>query len=248
MPLVSGCPPRSTGARVIRAAARARGVPLTEAFAGAGGLAVEKKRSGYACRYQAGGHEYRFLVPQKGRHQTLNAAVAVAAIDVLRRRGLALPDAAVARGIASMFIPARIEVIAGRPPLILDGGHNNAGIKSLVDYLREEKIRGFTLLFGVLRDKQYPAMARRLAPLAGRVVLSKPVSERALPPEKLLPFFAGKKCVIERDYARALAVAKKFKRIIIVCGSLYLVGGIRSIALERRKNGRQKIQGDRRAL
>ena len=66
-----------------------------------------------------------------------------------------------------MFIPARIEVIAGRPPLILDGGHNNAGIKVLVDYLREEKIRGFTLLFGVLRDKQYPAMARRLAPLAG---------------------------------------------------------------------------------
>jgi dihydrofolate synthase / folylpolyglutamate synthase len=248
VPLVCGCPPRSVGARVIRAAARARGAPLTEAFAGGGSLAVEKKRSGYDCRYFVSGREYRFLVTQKGRHQTLNAAAAVAAIDVLKARGLEIPDGAVAGGIASMFIPARIEAVGGRPPLILDGGHNSAGIKSLVDYLHEEHIRGFTLLFGVLRDKQYPAMARRLAPLAARVVLSEPVSERALPPEKLLPFFAGKKCRIERDYARALAVAKKFKRIIIVCGSLYLVGGMRAIVLGGKKHGRQKIQGDRRTL
>jgi len=272
VPLVCGCPTRSVGARVIRAAARAGGAPLSEVFARGHRLAVEKKGSGYACRYRVGarrdglvgarregraggplsgdlqGHEYRFLVTQKGRHQALNAAVAVAAIDVLRERGLEIPDDAVAGGIASMFIPGRIEVIGGRPPLILDGGHNSAGIKVLVDYLREEHIRGFTLLFGVLQDKQYPAMARRLAPLAAHVVLSEPVSERALPPEKLLPFFAGRKCLIERDYARALAVAKKFKRTIIVCGSLYLVGGMRAIVLERRKNGRQKIQGNRRAV
>ncbi|HEX7502990.1 MAG TPA: Mur ligase family protein [Acidobacteriota bacterium] len=251
VPLVSGCPPRSTGARVIRAAARATGAPLTEVFAPGRRLAVEKKRSGYACRYLGGGplggdlqgREYRFLVTQKGRHQTLNAAVAVAAIDVLKARGLEIPDAAVARGIASMFIPARIEAFGGRPPLILDGGHNNAGIKALVDYLREENIRGFTLLFGVLRDKQYPAMARRLAPLAAHVVLSEPVSERALPAEKLLPFFPKNKCLIERDYARALTVAKKFKRTIIVCGSLYLVGGMRTIVLERRKTWTPKNSG-----
>jgi dihydrofolate synthase/folylpolyglutamate synthase len=248
VPLVCGCPPRSVGARVIRAAALANGAPLSEVFAGGRSLAVEKKRAGYACRYLAGGHEYRFLVTQKGRHQTGNAAVAVAAIAVLKDRGWEIPDSAVARGIAAMFIPARIEVMGGRPPLILDGGHNNAGIRVLVEYLREENIRGFTLLFGVLRDKQYPAMARQLAPLAARVVLSEPLSERALPPEKLLRFFPGKKCVIERDYARALAVAKKFKRTIIICGSLYLVGGMRTIVLGGKKHGRKKIQGNRRAL
>jgi len=248
VPLVCGCPPRSVGARVIRAAARANCAPLSEVFAGGRSLAVEKKRAGYACRYLSGGHEYRFLVTQKGRHQTGNAAVAVAAIDVLKDRGWEIPDSAVARGIAAMFIPARIEFISGRPPLILDGGHNNAGIRVLVEYLREENILGFTLLFGVLQDKQYPAMARQLAPLAARVVLSEPLSERALPPEKLLPFFPGKKCVIERDYARALAVAKKFKRTIIICGSLYLVGGMRTIVLGGKKHGRKKIQGNRRAL
>jgi dihydrofolate synthase/folylpolyglutamate synthase len=248
VPLVCGCPPRSKAARIIRAAARAKGSPLTEAFAGTRRLAVEKKSGGYSCHYRVPGHEYRFHVTQRGRHQTFNAAVAVAAVDTLRQRGWEISDAAIRRGIRGMFIPGRIEYFGGRPPLILDGGHNSAGIKALVEYLREENIHGFTLLFGVLRDKQYPAMARQLAPLAAHVILSEPASERALPPEKLLPFFPGKTCRIERDYSRALAVAKKFKRTIIGCGSLYLVGGMRAAALGGKKYGRQKIQGNRRAL
>ena len=51
VPLVSGCPPRTTAARVIRAAARARSAPLIEVFAAPRRLEVEKKRGGYACRY-----------------------------------------------------------------------------------------------------------------------------------------------------------------------------------------------------
>jgi dihydrofolate synthase/folylpolyglutamate synthase len=247
VPLVSGCPPRSAAARVIRARARAKGAPLIEAFAAPRRLEVEKKRGGYSCRYRVQarrdgrlGHEYRFFVSQRGRHQTRNAAMAVAAVDALRERGWDIGDNAVRLGIRDMFIPARLERLAGRPPIIIDGGHNRAGIRVLVDYLREENIRGFTLLFGVLRDKQYPAMARLLAPLAARVVLSVPDSPRALPPEELARFFPGKKCLIERDFSRALAVAKKFKRTIIVCGSLYMVGGIRAVALGRRKGWKRK--------
>ena len=87
-------------------------------------------------------------------------------------------------------------------------------------------------------------MARQLAPLAANVILSEPLSERALAAEKLLPFFRGQNCRIERNHSRALAVAKKLKRIIIVCGSLYLVGELRTIALGGKKHGRKKIQGD----
>ena len=181
---------------------------------------------------------------QKGRHQTLNAAVAVRTVDELRRRGWEIGAAAVARGIRGMFIPCRLEVFKGRPPLILDGAHNRAGIKVLAEYLREEGIRDITLIFGVLQDKHYPAMARTLAPLAAHVILTEPLSERALPAEKLLPFFRGRECRIERNYSRALAVAKKTKSTIIVCGSLYLVGEMRTVILGGKKHGRKKIQGD----
>ncbi len=230
VPLVSGCPPRSMGARVIRGVAARRRAPLIEAFAPPRRLDIEKERDGYACRYFTGERDYRFRVPQRGRHQCRNAALAVAVIDELERRGIAAGAGAVAAGIRAMSIPGRLELLAQRPPVILDGAHNLPGVRALAGYLREENIRGFTLLFGVLRDKQYPAMARLLAPLAGHVVLTEPRSERALPAARLLRFFPGKECRIERDYARALAVAKKFKRTIIICGSLYLVGGMREIA------------------
>lgn len=243
VPLVSGCPPGSVAGRIIRAEARAKKAPLLEVFSGQP-LRVEKKGAAYACSYRTPSAEYRFRVVQQGRHQTRNAAVAVRAVDELRRRGWEISHTAVARGIRNMFIPARIEVINGRPPLILDSAHNSAGIKVLVEYLQEEGISGCTLLFGVLKDKHYPAMARQLAPLAAHVILSEPLSERALPCEKLLPFFRDKNCRIERNYSRALAVAKKLKRIIIVCGSLYLVGELRTIALGGKKHGRKKFQGN----
>jgi dihydrofolate synthase/folylpolyglutamate synthase len=233
VPLVSGCPPRSTAARVIRAAARARQAPLVEAFASPRRLDVRKTSRGFSCCYSREGRAYRFLVSQRGRHQAFNAAVAVAAVDVLGERGLKLGARAVARGIRSMFIPGRLERLPGRPPVILDGAHNPAGVRALAGFVREEGLRGFTLVFGVLGDKSYAGMARLLAPLAGRVVLTEPASPRALPPERLRRFFPAGRCQVERDPARALAVAKKYKTIIIGCGSLYLVGALRAAARGR---------------
>ncbi|MBN2345626.1 MAG: bifunctional folylpolyglutamate synthase/dihydrofolate synthase [Candidatus Aminicenantes bacterium] len=248
VPLVCGCAPGMRAAAVIRAAARRRRAPLSEVFAGRRPLTVEKGSAGYFCRYRNGVGEHRFLVRLKGRHQARNAAVAVAVVDALRRRGWEVGAAAIGRGIAGMVIPGRIETIGQRPPLILDGGHNRAGIQALVDFLREERIHGFTLLFGVLRDKLYADMARKLAPLAGRVVLSEPESPRALPAEKLRRYFPGLECRVEKDPARALAIAKKFKKTIIVCGSLYLVGAIRAVALGGKKDGRQAIPRSRKAV
>ncbi len=236
VPLVSGCPPRTAGARALRAVTARRRAPLIEAFAPPRRLEITRGRGGYCCRYVAGDREYHFLVPQLGLHQCRNAALAAAVVDELRRRGLAVGEREIAAGIRAMSIPARLERLAGRPPLLLDGGHNLPGIRALVAYLREEGIRGFTLLFGVLRDKQYPAMARLLAPLAARVVLTQPRSPRALPPERLRRFFPGRECRVEPDPERALAVAKKFKRTIMVCGSLYLVGGVRA-SVRRKKHG-----------
>jgi dihydrofolate synthase/folylpolyglutamate synthase len=244
VPLVSGSSPRSVAARIIRARALDKKAPLVEVFSPPARLLVERKGNSYFCRYGVPGHETRFRVVQKGRHQALNAAVAVRTADELRRRGWEIGAAAVARGIRDMFIPCRLEVFKGRPPLILDGAHNRAGIKVLTEYLREEGIRDITLIFGVLQDKHYPAMARALAPLAARVILIEPLSERALPAEKLLPFFRGRECRIERNYSQALAVAKKSKSTIIVCGSLYLVGEMRTVILGGKKHGRKKVQGD----
>ena len=242
VPLVSGCAPDSAAGRVIRRAAQQKSAPLHEVFRGRQPLQVEKKGRGYHCLYRSGGRLYDFRVGLRGRHQAVNAAVAIKTVDVLRDAGWPIAAAAIRRGIRSMFIPARIEALGGRPPVFLDGGHNPDGIRVLVDYLREERIDACTVIFGVLADKHYKAMARQLAPLAANVILTAPLCPRALPPEKLLPFFKGANCRIESDYPRALAIAKKFKRTIIICGSLYLAGAMRTVLCGGKKYGPQKVK------
>ena len=244
VPLVSGCPHGSIAGHVIGRVARAKKAPFHEAFAPSCGLRIEKIGRSYLCHYRSGSRQYNYRVYLKGRHQTVNAAVAVKTIDVLKGLGWNIADPAISRGIKNMFIPARIESLGGRPPLILDGGHNPDGIRVLVDFLREENINAFTLIFGVLGDKHYPAMARQLAPLAANVILTAPLCERALAPEKLLPFFKKANCRIEMNFSKALAIAKKFKRIIIVCGSLYLAGAMRTVVCGGKKYGRQKVNGN----
>jgi dihydrofolate synthase/folylpolyglutamate synthase len=244
VPLVSGCLRTSIAGRVIGQSARDKKAPVYEVFSPSHGLQVEKKGRSYLCHYNSGNRQYNFRVNLKGRHQTVNAAVAVKTIDVLKGLGWNIPEPAICRGIKNMFIPARIEFMSGRPPLILDGGHNPDGIRVLVDFLREEGIGAFTLIFGVLGDKQYPAMARMLAPLAATVILTAPPGARALAPEKLLPFFKKTNCRVEMNFSRALAIAKKQKRIIIICGSLYLAGSMRTAICGGKKYGRQKIKGN----
>ena len=60
----------------------------------------------------------------RGAHQVVNASVALVAIARLRDAGLVVPDSAITRGLAEVQWPARIELIASRPTIILDTAHN----------------------------------------------------------------------------------------------------------------------------
>ena len=72
-----------------------------------------------------------------GRHQAANAAVALAAVEELRHAGWTIPEAAVRRGLAEVAWPARVEVVARRPTVVLDAAHNAASIAALVEMLDE---------------------------------------------------------------------------------------------------------------
>ena len=241
VPLICGCFPGSPSNRVIRESALRNHAEFHEVFRSPNRLEVGNLEDGYDCRYQTEGREYRFRVRLNGRHQTLNAAIAVKTIDVLRRDGWTIPDRAIARGIESMFIPARIETFIARPAeksapcLILDGGHNREGIRVLTEYLDEKALRGLTLIFGVLKDKPYRKMAGLLKPYVQHVIATQPRSDRALPAEKLVSLFRGKKVLVEKEMPQAIEIAKKLKRDIMITGSLYLAGEMRTLI--RRRNG-----------
>lgn len=109
-----------------------------------------------------------------GRHQGANAAVALAAAHELVRQGWNISPLAARRGLVSVAWPARVEVVARRPTVVIDAAHNVASVQALVDTLAESfSARRRVLVFATTQDKETPAMLRLLLPRFDRVILTR---------------------------------------------------------------------------
>src|SRR5207302_1845614 len=102
----------------------------------------------------------------RGAMQLRNAAAAMCALDCLRER-LTLGMQDVRRGLAEVALPARFQVLPGRPQVILDVAHNPQAAAVLADNLAAAGYAPETIaVCGMLRDKD---IAGVLAALASRV-------------------------------------------------------------------------------
>jgi len=186
--------------------------------------------------YRGIGRRHDNLVcPLKGRHQIENAAVALGVIEALAMKGFRIDDDAVFKGIHDVKWEGRLEVIKHSPTVLLDGAHNAGGASALARALKEGfPCKKLIFIFGVLKDKDYKAMLKKLLPLGDRLILTSPDTERAMPPETLLP--------VAKQYLRKIEVVKNpreaLKRalsiadqddLICITGSLYLVGEIKRV-------------------
>lgn len=171
-----------------------------------------------------------------GRHQRVNAGVAMAAAETLRAMGWPVTEEAIAYGLAHVHWPGRIETVQRDPLVILDGAHNVMGVDALAEALPSLGIgpRSAVLVFGVQTGKPSAAMVRRLQPFCRDVVFTR--ADGRLPgedPERIRAAVEGEwtgAVAVERDPHRAFAWAEERAGrdgVIIVSGSLYLVGALR---------------------
>lgn len=166
-----------------------------------------------------------------GLHQVHNAAMVLRSVDFLRARGWTLSDEALRRGLTRVRWPARLDVLSRRPLVLLDSAHNPLGMRSLVQALKLFSFRRMILLFGVLEDKDYRTMTRLIFPLAHHIVLTRPLSHRALEPDRLHalhPETGGSRETIPdiaRALKRAVSLAEK-EDLVCIAGSIYLAGEI----------------------
>ena len=139
-------------------------------------------------------HELSLL----GRHQLKNAAVAVKTVEVLRKRGWRISDAAVHNGLKNVKWKARFEVLSSEPLFILDGGHNPQCAEALAENIEEyinndteekrpagRKKSCVTFLIGMLADKDYKKTLEILRPYGASYVCITPDSPRALSGRRL---------------------------------------------------------------
>lgn len=167
----------------------------------------------------------------RGRHQIVNASVAILLAEALRERGFPVSRADIRRGLESALHAGRLELREGQPAMLFDGAHNAASARALKLYLDEFVKAPVTILFGAMRDKDLALMTATLFPLAHRLILTQLENPRAASVEMLArfvpPHFDPDKITLTSTPAEALRVAREQTPgdgIICVTGSLYLVG------------------------
>lgn len=174
-----------------------------------------------------------------GMYQQKNGAVVLEAVDVLRMLGVDISEEAVREGLRKVYWQARLEVLSEKPLILADGSHNPQGMQATVDSLRqyfpEKKLQ---FVFGAMADKELDRMIPLFLPLAKKVYLTAPSMPRAMNSEALLDVcreYCGEEitfeiCPCPKD---ALEWVKKEaeEEVIVVIGSLYLVGEIKQVSM-----------------
>jgi dihydrofolate synthase/folylpolyglutamate synthase len=173
-----------------------------------------------------------------GSHQADNAAVAYGLLQLLKEKGFGgITEEAIAHGFASAIWPGRLEIIPGRPKILLDGGHNPDGFCTLSN--------GLAMLFpnvlklavvGILDNRPVEEMAKILAGHFTHVIATRVDSANAAEPERVAKAFAaaGVTTEIVTDPLQAIQRGKELavreNQLLVVTGSLYLVGQLRPLA------------------
>ncbi|HJS50362.1 MAG TPA: folylpolyglutamate synthase/dihydrofolate synthase family protein [Pyrinomonadaceae bacterium] len=167
-----------------------------------------------------------------GRHQVENARVALLLGETLKEY-LPISTQNIIDGLRIARHPGRLEWI-GR--FLLDGAHNVGGAKALRAYLNEFVHRPITLIFGAMRDKNVAGMANILFTKAEKIVLTQPDNSRAITAKQLATSvpsdIAGGRVLQTLSVPEAIRVAQEISpegAIILITGSLYLVGEARRI-------------------
>jgi dihydrofolate synthase / folylpolyglutamate synthase len=176
----------------------------------------------------------------RGAHQAANAACALAAIDALERStALRVPVAARRRGLTDARWPGRLEELPGPPRVWLDAAHNPNGAEALARALRGERPGRLVVVCGASADKDVGALLAPVIGLADVVVCAQGPSDRAMPAAAVgavasrLPGPPARQIFVEPELPAALARARQAAGragdLVVVFGSIFLVGGARAL-------------------
>ncbi len=143
----------------------------------------------------------------RGAMQLRNASAAMCALDALRDRlPLAMQD--VRCGLAEVTLPARFQVLPGRPQVILDVAHNPEAARVLAENLALGAFAPETIaVCGVLRDKDLGGVLGELVPRITRWHLATLPGPRGASAEELAAHLAGRDAECFASPAQAFAAA-----------------------------------------
>ena len=164
-----------------------------------------------------------------GMFQKSNAKTVCAAVYALRMKDVFLTDGAVREGLRKATLPFRFQIRMTNPYFIMDGGHNPDCVEALTETLSlMPNGKKYTIVTGVMADKDYVSMYRMLLPYAERFLCVTPDNPRALPAKELRKFLRSAGAEAEafktiQDAADAACEAYRKGSPVLCTGSLYMM-------------------------
>jgi len=179
-----------------------------------------------------------------GRHQLVNASIAIFVAELLNKKGYHLDETHVRTGLKNTIWQGRFEVrkvkYKGKNfELIIDGAHNIQGINA---FFKTFKQLGFSkkkriFIFAVMREKKYKYMVKKIASFAKKVVLLKINNDRALESGILKREFSkyiGRNSIYTADSVESAYNMISDGETAAAIGSFYLAGEILKHINEKR--------------
>lgn len=173
-----------------------------------------------------------------GLHQINNAMTSLTVLSVLRKEKLInITKEKLYKGMKRAVQPGRFEVMGKDPYIILDGAHNRGGAESLEETMEEFfKEKEAVMVVGILADKEVDIMLDHFERIADSFITTEPPVERAMDAVLLEKKIRdrGKKATAIKDMEKAYyeglkEVLEEGKEVLLIGGSLYLVGKIREM-------------------
>jgi dihydrofolate synthase/folylpolyglutamate synthase len=172
-------------------------------------------------------------VPLLGGYQAVNAATAYAAAIELDGMGVHVEEKAIIAGLQNVQWPGRLELIKGKPAIVLDASHTPEGARKVALDVGNLFDGDLTLIIGVLNDKDLGGVIGPFARISNRAIATSPATERAYPADVVAHALSRylEDVEIEPDVQHAMKRATEISQadgIVLVTGSIYTIGEART--------------------
>jgi len=172
---------------------------------------------------------HHITIPLLGDYQIENAATAVAALEVLASSDFRITAEDIARGLAQVDWPGRFQILRRQPIVLVDGAHNVASARRLVEniktYFNYDQV---FLVIGTSCDKDISGMVKELISLSPQVAVTRSSHPRAASPSTVAAEFVSQGIEpklsenVLQALSQTLSLADK-EDLICVTGSLFIV-------------------------
>jgi len=170
----------------------------------------------------------------KGIYQTENINTAYSAIKILKSRGWKIENTDIQKGLGNVqkntSLLGRWMTLNESPLVICDTGHNEDGIKLIVEQINSLNFNNLHIVFGVVNDKSLDTILK-LLPKEAKYYFCQAKIPRAMNAEKLFEkaqqhFLEGQWFNTVEDALKEAKLSAKNQDMIFIGGSTFVVAEV----------------------